>query len=222
MADPHIPVLLRPLLAAVAPVGGIWLDGTFGAGGYAKGLLAAGADTVIGVDRDPQALEMAEKWAGDYGDPAAPGGRHVLRARHSRRGSARRRRPRPRRVVDADRPARTRLFLPEGRPARHADEPGRRKRRRSGQPRRRSRPRRHPAFLRRGTRRPPHRPRHCRGRAKEPITTTARLAEIVTAACRARNPARPIPPPAASRRCASRSTPNLPNCIKALPPPSAP
>jgi 16S rRNA (cytosine1402-N4)-methyltransferase len=65
---PHIPVLLRPLLAAVAPVSGTWLDGTFGAGGYAKGLLAAGATHVIGVDRDPLALEMAAIWAADYGD----------------------------------------------------------------------------------------------------------------------------------------------------------
>jgi 16S rRNA (cytosine1402-N4)-methyltransferase len=65
---PHIPVLLRPLLAAVAPVRGLWLDGTFGAGGYTRGLLAAGADCVIGVDRDPLALEMAAPWAGDYGD----------------------------------------------------------------------------------------------------------------------------------------------------------
>ena len=47
---PHIPVLLRPLLAACAPVSGRWLDGTFGAGGYTKGLLAAGADHVTGVD----------------------------------------------------------------------------------------------------------------------------------------------------------------------------
>lgn len=65
---PHIPVLLTPLLAAVAPVSGVWLDGTFGAGGYAKGLLAAGAATVIGVDRDPLALQMAAHWAGSYGD----------------------------------------------------------------------------------------------------------------------------------------------------------
>lgn len=65
---PHIPVLLRPLLAAVAPVAGDWLDGTFGAGGYARGLLAAGAARVTGVDRDPLALEMAAEWAGDYGD----------------------------------------------------------------------------------------------------------------------------------------------------------
>jgi 16S rRNA (cytosine1402-N4)-methyltransferase len=65
---PHIPVLLRPLLAAVAPVGGVWLDGTFGAGGYARGLLEAGAERVIGVDRDPLALQMAAGWAGGYGD----------------------------------------------------------------------------------------------------------------------------------------------------------
>jgi len=65
---PHIPVLLRPLLAAVAPVEGEWLDGTFGAGGYARGLLEAGAARVTGVDRDPLALEMAAGWAGEYGD----------------------------------------------------------------------------------------------------------------------------------------------------------
>lgn len=64
----HIPVLLRPLLAAVAPVEGRWLDGTFGAGGYTKGLLEAGADQVIGVDRDPLAFEMAAPWVGEYGD----------------------------------------------------------------------------------------------------------------------------------------------------------
>ena len=64
---PHIPVLLRPLLAAVAPVGGLWLDGTFGAGGYARGLLDAGAEKLIGVDRDPLAFRLAESWAGHYG-----------------------------------------------------------------------------------------------------------------------------------------------------------
>ena len=64
----HVPVLLRPLIAAVSPVKGIWLDGTFGAGGYARGLLEAGADRVIGVDRDPVVFEMARDWAGEYGD----------------------------------------------------------------------------------------------------------------------------------------------------------
>ncbi len=67
-SDPHVPVLLRPLLAAVAPVCGTWLDGTFGAGGYARGLLDAGADRVVAVDRDPVAFEMARDWAGQYGD----------------------------------------------------------------------------------------------------------------------------------------------------------
>ncbi|WP_278921048.1 MULTISPECIES: 16S rRNA (cytosine(1402)-N(4))-methyltransferase RsmH [Pseudophaeobacter] len=65
---PHVPVLLRPLLQAVAPVSGRWLDGTFGAGGYTRGLLQAGADQVIGVDRDPLAFELAQPWAADYGD----------------------------------------------------------------------------------------------------------------------------------------------------------
>ncbi|SEN38635.1 16S rRNA (cytosine1402-N4)-methyltransferase [Roseovarius tolerans] len=65
---PHIPVLLRPLLAAVAPVTGTWLDGTLGAGGYARGLLEAGAGQVIGVDRDPLALDLARDWGAGYGD----------------------------------------------------------------------------------------------------------------------------------------------------------
>ena len=64
----HIPVLLRPILQAVTPVTGTWLDGTFGAGGYARGLLDAGAETVIGIDRDPSAFALAASWAGTYGD----------------------------------------------------------------------------------------------------------------------------------------------------------
>ena len=31
---PHVPVLLEPILSACAPIRGVWLDGTFGAGGY--------------------------------------------------------------------------------------------------------------------------------------------------------------------------------------------
>ena len=66
--SPHIPVLIRPLIAAVSPVCGVWLDGTFGNGGYTRALLAAGADKVVAVDRDPLAFEMAAEWIDDYGD----------------------------------------------------------------------------------------------------------------------------------------------------------
>lgn len=61
---PHIPVLIGPLIAACSPVQGRWLDGTFGAGGYTRELLGAGADHVTGVDRDPTAFETAH-WAQD-------------------------------------------------------------------------------------------------------------------------------------------------------------
>ncbi|MCL4147625.1 UNVERIFIED_CONTAM: hypothetical protein GTU68_048598 [Idotea baltica] len=41
---------------------GTWLDGTFGAGGYTQHLLQAGATKVIGVDRDPAVFKIAQ-WA---------------------------------------------------------------------------------------------------------------------------------------------------------------
>lgn len=64
---PHVPVLLTPLIAVCAPIRGLWLDGTFGAGGYARALLEAGAERVIGVDRDPLALELAQPMLAEYG-----------------------------------------------------------------------------------------------------------------------------------------------------------
>ncbi|UXX84193.1 16S rRNA (cytosine(1402)-N(4))-methyltransferase RsmH [Roseovarius pelagicus] len=65
--SPHVPVLITPLIAACAPIAGHWIDGTLGAGGYARALLDAGADQVTGVDRDPMAIEMAAEWADAYG-----------------------------------------------------------------------------------------------------------------------------------------------------------
>ncbi len=65
-APAHIPVLLRPLLAAVAPINGTWIDGTFGAGGYARGLLDGGADKVIGLDRDPDVIDQPATWTQTY------------------------------------------------------------------------------------------------------------------------------------------------------------
>ena len=66
--DPHVPVLIDPLIRAVEPVTGIWVDGTFGAGGYTRRLLDAGASQVIAIDRDPRVFDMARDWAGEYGD----------------------------------------------------------------------------------------------------------------------------------------------------------
>lgn len=63
----HIPVLIDAILKHCAPIQGVWLDGTFGAGGYTRSLLDAGAEKVIGVDRDPLAFEMAADWVGSYG-----------------------------------------------------------------------------------------------------------------------------------------------------------
>ncbi len=64
----HAPVLLDAVLAALAPAsGGVHVDGTFGAGGYARALLDAGAARVIAIDRDPEAIARGRRWAGRYG-----------------------------------------------------------------------------------------------------------------------------------------------------------
>jgi 16S rRNA (cytosine1402-N4)-methyltransferase len=65
---PHIPVLLEPILTAISPVTGVWLDGTFGNGGYTRALLDAGALRVLAVDRDPYVFEQAGDWTLQYAD----------------------------------------------------------------------------------------------------------------------------------------------------------
>jgi 16S rRNA (cytosine1402-N4)-methyltransferase len=56
MNAPHIPVLLNEVVAALKPAPGMVIaDGTFGAGGYSRALIAAGA-RVHGFDRDPDAI----------------------------------------------------------------------------------------------------------------------------------------------------------------------
>jgi 16S rRNA (cytosine1402-N4)-methyltransferase len=55
---PHVPVLVNEVLAALAiGHGETVIDGTFGAGGYTRAMLSAGAGRVIGFDRDPDAIE---------------------------------------------------------------------------------------------------------------------------------------------------------------------
>ena len=72
----HIPVLLESVLgalrAALGPLTGKRvIDGTFGAGGYSRAFLAAGAE-VVAIDRDPDAI------AAGQGLLAESGGRLTL------------------------------------------------------------------------------------------------------------------------------------------------
>lgn len=61
MSAPHIPVLLDEVLAALSPLAGaVFVDGTFGAGGYTRALLEAGAAHVYAIDRDPGALAAGQ------------------------------------------------------------------------------------------------------------------------------------------------------------------
>ena len=62
----HIPVLIEPIIENISPVTGVWIDATFGAGGYTRALLDAGAEFVFAIDRDPNVFSMAEKWLGQY------------------------------------------------------------------------------------------------------------------------------------------------------------
>jgi len=63
----HVPVLLEEAMAALEPrAGGVYVDGTFGAGGYARALLDRGA-TVIAIDRDPSAIRAGAALAASSG-----------------------------------------------------------------------------------------------------------------------------------------------------------
>ncbi len=56
----HRPVMLPEVLAVLRPRdGGVYVDGTFGAGGYSRGMLEAARCTVWGLDRDPAAVGRA-------------------------------------------------------------------------------------------------------------------------------------------------------------------
>lgn len=64
----HVPVLLREVVEALRPARGRTLvDATVGGGGHAEALLDAGA-VVIGIDRDPAALDSARRRLARFGD----------------------------------------------------------------------------------------------------------------------------------------------------------
>lgn len=64
----HIPVLLDEVVDVLAPRdGAVYVDATFGAGGYSRALLEAADCTVWGIDRDPEAADAGNKLAESYG-----------------------------------------------------------------------------------------------------------------------------------------------------------
>jgi 16S rRNA (cytosine1402-N4)-methyltransferase len=64
---PHIPVLLREAVDALEPrAGGIYVDGTFGRGGYSRALLAEGGTKVIAIDRDPDAIKAGAAMVAEF------------------------------------------------------------------------------------------------------------------------------------------------------------
>ena len=78
MAVSHIPVMLREVLRVLEPKdGGIYVDGTFGGGGYARAVLDAADCEVVGIDRDAEAVRRASSVAKRY-----PGRLHLLQGRY--------------------------------------------------------------------------------------------------------------------------------------------
>lgn len=66
---PHLPVLLAEVLRAARPgEGETVVDGTFGAGGYSRGLLTETGCQVVGIDRDPTVKPHVDALAADFGD----------------------------------------------------------------------------------------------------------------------------------------------------------
>lgn len=65
----HIPVMLKEVLQALAPQNGeIYVDATFGNGGYSEAVLQSADCRVIAVDRDPSVLPRVNELKTRYGD----------------------------------------------------------------------------------------------------------------------------------------------------------
>ena len=226
----HRPVMRDEIVAVFGPVPpGVVFDATLGGGGHAEAILDDRPDlTVVGVDRDPEALAVGGRAPRPLRPPLHRRPRPLRRpragpphppdpGRRDQRGVVR-----PRRVVAAVRPGPARLLLPARRSPRHADGPhpgvlgdGRRQRLR----RRRPRPR-HPP-LRRRTLRRPHRQGHRRRPTRRRDGRARRHREDGDPGGHP-PPRRTSRPGARSRRSASRSTPSSSTSRPPSTPPSTP
>lgn len=65
----HIPVMLNEVLQALNPTDGkVYVDATFGNGGYTEAILKAADCKVISIDRDPNVIKRAEELKSIYGN----------------------------------------------------------------------------------------------------------------------------------------------------------
>lgn len=63
----HTPVLLHEVIEALSPKdNGIYIDGTFGRGGYSRALLTTAQTRVFGIDRDPDAVQVGQELAEEF------------------------------------------------------------------------------------------------------------------------------------------------------------
>lgn len=67
--EKHFPVMLPEVLQALVPADGkIYVDATFGNGGYTEALLKAADCKVIALDRDPNVVSRAQELQAKYGE----------------------------------------------------------------------------------------------------------------------------------------------------------
>ena len=77
----HLPVLYKTIITALQPeTGGLYIDGTLGAGGHSAGILETSAPDgqLLGMDLDPQALALARETLAPFGERA-----HIVEASYT-------------------------------------------------------------------------------------------------------------------------------------------